>query len=153
MEEAIFKIDAEVTKKGKTKDGMPLTTLVHRAVGTSPVAGLPIAPSVGDSHKGGVMVELVETSNRSITSEKISSMWREAAGEFPGAESVTFGSQAHGPGGKPIEFKLLRRGKDMASLEKAAERCKAQLETYPRTNRYRRRLAARQVGVPTHEER
>ncbi len=127
MEKAMLKIDAQVRKSDKR----PLTTLIHRAVGTSPVVGSPLDPSTGDSHTGGVMVELVESANRTLTSEEISTKWRELAGTFPGAESISFGSQAHGPGGKPIEFKLLRRGKDMRPLEKAAELCKAQLRTYP----------------------
>jgi len=131
MEAAIVKVGDELVKEGYTVGGVPLTTVIHRAVGTSPVANLPVEPAVGDSHAGGVMVELVETSYRNIASEKISARWREAAGEFPGAESVSFGSQAHGPGGKPIEFKLLGGGKDMEPLEKAAERCKEKLRTYP----------------------
>ena len=57
--------------------------------------------------------------------------WREEAGEFPGAENVRFGTPEMGPGGTPIEFKLLARKEQMETLELAAQACKDRLAEFP----------------------
>ncbi|MCA9072108.1 MAG: efflux RND transporter permease subunit, partial [Planctomycetaceae bacterium] len=82
-------------------------------------------------HLGAVTLELTESGDREITSSKIVALWREAAGEFPGAESVTFGEVNMGPAGTPIEFKLLARSDNVDELEAAVEKCKARLADYP----------------------
>jgi HAE1 family hydrophobic/amphiphilic exporter-1 len=85
------------------------------------------------SHVGAVAIELVEGESRSITSEEFISEWRRAAGDFTGTESLLFGTENIGPGGKTIEFKLLA-GSDPESvrqLDAAVERCKEWLGQYP----------------------
>jgi HAE1 family hydrophobic/amphiphilic exporter-1 len=44
---------------------------------------------------------------RTKTSTELINLWRKEAGEFTGAERITFDSAEVGPGGNPIEFKLL----------------------------------------------
>lgn len=88
------------------------------------------AENSSGSHVGQVYIELVDAASRSITSNDILNMWREEAGDFPGAERITFDAVNIGPGGKAIEFKLLAPAENQAELDDAIERCKAKLATY-----------------------
>lgn len=88
------------------------------------------AENSSGSHVGQVYVELVDAASRSVTSNDILNMWREEAGDFPGAERITFDAVNIGPGGRAIEFKLLAPAEDQAKLDDAIERCKAKLGTY-----------------------
>jgi multidrug efflux pump subunit AcrB len=65
-----------------------------------------------------------------VTSDQIVREWREAVGPIAGVETLTFGSQSRGPGGKPIEFKLLGAATEMKQLEAAVEETKQKLATY-----------------------
>jgi multidrug efflux pump subunit AcrB len=82
---------------------------------------------------GAVALELVEGELRQVTSEEFISEWRREAGEFPGTESLIYGTENIGPGGKTIEFKLLAQAGPEAvrQLETAVERCKEWLAQYP----------------------
>ena len=135
-EEATLKIEKsayEVSKKLTTTD-KPIVRVVHRAVGsiTNPGALGPEARSSG-SHVGAVSLELVDARDRSIRSDRFLSDWRTAAGNFAGTESLIYGTEAMGPGGKAIEFKLLAvsQAGGVAQLNAAVERCKQWLEQYP----------------------
>jgi multidrug efflux pump subunit AcrB len=127
LEEAIRRVDERIAAQHPA-----VVTLIHRAVGEVTGAGSlgPDSRSSG-SHLGGVYVELVDPSQRDVTSEEILRQWRADAGEFPGAERLTFGSIDMGPGGPPIEFKLLANTRDVAQLEAAVEECKGRLAQYP----------------------
>ncbi len=83
--------------------------MTYRDVGT--ISNLQNAAGGGGSgsHVGQIFAELYDTEIRDIHSDKLLAMWREEAGEFPGAERITYGSVGVGPGGKAIEFKLLGR--------------------------------------------
>ena len=87
------------------------------------------------SHLGGLKAELYDTTTRTIKSDDIIRDWRNLAREkgrnFPGAESVTFGSAMMGPGGTPIEFKLLAPTEHVEELNDAVEKVKQKLATYP----------------------
>ncbi|MCA9263293.1 MAG: efflux RND transporter permease subunit, partial [Planctomycetales bacterium] len=82
------------------------------------------------SHLGSVEVELAPAGQRMVKSQELLDQWREIAGEFPGAESVTFSAPSMGPGGTAIEFKLLADKDHMAELEHAVEECKLKLQEY-----------------------
>jgi hydrophobic/amphiphilic exporter-1 (mainly G- bacteria), HAE1 family len=111
----------------------PIMEFVHRAVGQVSAQGQ-VGPDarMSGSHVGAVSVELVDGENRDVTSEQFISEWRRLAGDFPGAESVLFGTENIGPGGKMIEFKLLAAadGESVRQLEAAVERCKGWLAQY-----------------------
>jgi len=111
----------------------PIMELVHRAVGQVSAQGQ-VGPDarMSGSHVGAVSVELVDGENRDVTSEQFISEWRRLAGDFPGAESVLFGTENIGPGGKMIEFKLLAPAdaESVRQLEAAVERCKEWLAQY-----------------------
>ncbi|MDP7017028.1 MAG: efflux RND transporter permease subunit, partial [Pirellulaceae bacterium] len=111
----------------------PVVLLSHRAVGQVGSAQTANGPNglQSGSQVGTVYVELVETSRRNVTSQQIVDAWRAETREIAGADSLTFGSVAFGPGGKPIEFKLLADARDMDTLERAVESVKNELRTYP----------------------
>ena len=82
------------------------------------------------SHVGQIFVELYDTEIREIHSDDLLSQWREEAGEFPGVEKLTFASIGVGPGGKPIEFKLLAPGDKVDELVAAVEEMKRRLAEF-----------------------
>jgi hydrophobic/amphiphilic exporter-1 (mainly G- bacteria), HAE1 family len=127
LEEAIRRVDQQYAEK----EGH-VVTVVHRAIGEISGAGS-LGPDSRNSggHLGSVYVELVDPSERDVVSETILQQWREESGEFPGAERLTFGSTAMGPGGPPIEFKLLASAEQVEQLEAAVEKCKQRLSQYP----------------------
>ncbi len=135
-EEATLRIERaamEASRKFSGSDA-PIVTLVHRAVGQVAAQG-EVGPDarMSGSHVGAVAIELVPGEERNVTSEQFISEWRRAAGEFPGTESLLFGTENIGPGGKPIEFKLLASStpEGVRQLEAAVERCKEWLAQYP----------------------
>ncbi|MFM8953071.1 MAG: efflux RND transporter permease subunit [Planctomycetaceae bacterium] len=129
LEQAAFEASQKLSPAGE-----PIVTLVHRAVGQVAAQG-EVGPDarMSGSHVGAVAVELVEGEFRDVTSEQFISEWRRLAGDFPGNESLLFGTENIGPGGKTIEFKLLAaaNAEAVAQLEDAVERCKEWLAQYP----------------------
>jgi HAE1 family hydrophobic/amphiphilic exporter-1 len=129
LERAAFEASQKLSPAGE-----PIVTLVHRAVGQVAAQG-EVGPDarMSGSHVGAVAVELVEGEFRDVTSEQFISEWRRLAGDFPGQESLLFGTENIGPGGKTIEFKLLAaaNAEAVAQLEDAVERCKEWLAQYP----------------------
>lgn len=126
IEKAIRKVNAKYEDAGES-----ILVVVQRGVGMISGAGSlgPDSQSSG-GHLGGVYVELVDPSLRRVKSDQILREWREAAGEFPGVERLTFAAAERGPGGDPIEFKLLAPADQVEQLEAAVEDCKAKLAEY-----------------------
>ena len=85
-------------------------------------------PEVG-SHAGEVTIELAAVEQRRVSSNDILAKWRELTGDIPEAVALTFGTQEIGPGGSPIEVRLI--GQSFDDLRQAADRVKAELGTYP----------------------
>lgn len=111
--------------------GAQLVDTVYRSVGQVQGGGAlgPTGVSSG-SHVSSVQVQLVPTSERNLTSAQIISKWRELVGRIPGTEVLKFAEMAMGPGGTPIEFKILADKKHSSELDGAVEECKAQLASY-----------------------
>lgn len=122
VEQAIQQINQQHSVPGR-----PLVKVTHRMVGlvrdNAPGGG----QTTEGSHAGSVYAELVDSGQRELTSEQVVQAWRDAVGSIPGAETLTFGSQSRGPGGKPIEFKLLAATENMQQLEQAVEETKQRL--------------------------
>lgn len=120
----------EVNRKFSTP-GAPVVLVVHEAVGqvSAPGSMGPDTRTSG-SNVGAVDVELSDTTTRTVRSQEIVAEWRKLAGDFPGAESVTFGTPNFGPGGRPIEFKLLADTRAMDQLEAAVEETKKKLSEF-----------------------
>ena len=129
IEQAAFQ-----TGQALSQSGDSIVRLVHRSVGQVAAHG-EVGPDarVSGSHVGAVAIELVDGESRDVTSEQFISDWRQAAGSFPGVESLVFKTENIGPGGKAVEFKLLARSDPEAvrQLEEAVERCKEWLAQYP----------------------
>jgi multidrug efflux pump subunit AcrB len=77
-----------------------------------------------------VQAEIHDATLRNVTSDQLIRWWREEAGVFPGAERVNFQAADIGPGGKPLEFKILAPRENVRELEAAVEEAKAKLSTY-----------------------
>lgn len=128
--ERIERAIQQVNEKYSTP-GAPLVLIAHRAVGqvSAPGSMGPDTRTSG-SNVGGVNVELIDTTKRRVRSQEIIAEWRRLAGDFPGAETISFGTPNFGPGGRPIEFKLLADSSKMESLEAAVEATKQRLAQY-----------------------
>ena len=88
-------------------------------------------PQGAGSHKGSVEIELVSAEERGMHSQAIVAAWRRELGDIPGTEELRLGARSFGPGGTPIEFKLLAPSRAIGQLDAAVERCKDKLEEYP----------------------
>ncbi|MEX0677997.1 MAG: efflux RND transporter permease subunit [Pirellulales bacterium] len=121
----------EISNHYQAQEGKPVVQIVHKSVGQLTAPGsLGLDTRTSGSHVGGVDVELTDSGERNVRSSEIIAQWRKLSGDFPGAESVTFGTPEFGPGGRPIEFKLLADPKQMAKLEAAVEETKTKLADY-----------------------
>jgi len=132
-EAATLKIEKAIQQvnENHSTDAGPLVRVVHRLVGSVTTGG---GPGGGETSTGGhvgkVHVQLVDNTEREITSQQVVDEWRAAVGPIPGVETVTFGTQNNGPGGKAIEFKLLAPANDMDQLELAVEEAKEKLRGF-----------------------
>ncbi|QGJ72183.1 Efflux RND transporter permease subunit [Planctomycetales bacterium 10988] len=120
----------EILAKYQKEDQPQIALLVHRNVGSMTRGRSQGGSSVSGSHFGGVSLQLVDPSLRDVTSQELKDEWRKAAGEFPGAESVVFSVDSFGPGGTPIEFKLLAGSDQFDELEAATDEVKQKLNEY-----------------------
>ncbi len=142
LEKAIWEVN-----DGYNDEDNPVVLLTHRIVGQQTTADM-VSGAVstgGGSHIGQVSVELKATEDRGeVTSMQIVSKWRERVLEglaktkpdepkrlTAGYEGLTFGTAGIGPGGAPVEFRLLAAPERMKDLEEAVERCKQKLKEYP----------------------
>ncbi|RMF43495.1 MAG: efflux RND transporter permease subunit, partial [Planctomycetota bacterium] len=76
---------------------------------------------------GQVYVELQDAGSRTLSSAELINRWRKAVGEIAGAERITYDSASVGPGGRPIEFKLLAPSSEQEQLDQAVEAVKTML--------------------------
>ncbi len=134
--EATLALEAAIRTANEeyTQAGSPVLRLTRRTIGYTQSSRDPVQGMGGSgSHLGGVTAELLDTTERSVKSDKIITRWRELAKANlpPGYESLKFGSGFGGPGGKAVEFKLLAKAEDVAELEAAVEKVKEKLATYP----------------------
>lgn len=141
LEEAIWELN-----EAMSPPDAPVVLLTHRMVGQTASTKMVQATdstSSGNSHAGSVTVELAATEHRDIKSTDIVAEWRKLVAEglkdkasgklrhlTAGYESLVFRTLAMGPGGSPIEFKLLAQPEHMADLEEAVEKCKTDLEQH-----------------------
>lgn len=139
MEAAIRRVSeqvfAEEMERGINKSPKPAdptapngpVVLTFLQVGSAATGDPAAGDRISGSHVGQVQVELHDATARNITSEALINLWRDEAGVFPGAERVTFQSADIGPGGKPLEFKILAPRSEVAALEAAVETAKESL--------------------------
>jgi len=128
IEDAFWRVAEEFEQQGR-----PIAKTSFRVVGASVSGGGPGGspmPSAGGGHKGSVEVELINSESRGVHSREIVAKWREGIPTIPGTEELTLGTRSFGPGGTPIEFKVLGASENVEELEQAVEECKVQLASY-----------------------
>lgn len=108
----------------------PLAIRTCRMVGTQSASRPGDGDSSGISHQGSVEIELVSSSQRNVSSTEVINAWRNEVGKIPGAESVSFDTMMSGPGGVPVEFKLLAGSEYAEEHEAAVEWCKEALQDF-----------------------
>lgn len=141
MEEALRRVSKEVARERSNKSGIPVdkiyetaegsgtgpVRMTYRDVGTVTNLQDPTGGGGAGSHVGQIFAELYDTEIRDIHSDELLAMWRKEAGEFAGAERITYGSVGVGPGGKPIEFKLLAPSEHVDQLLASTDLIKERL--------------------------
>ena len=142
MEQALRRIseriDDEERKAGISKTPSPVDSSFPRGpvrltflqIGSAESGNQGAGDRVSGSHVAQVKAEIHDATLRNVTSEQLIRWWRDEAGVFPGAERVNFQSANIGPGGKPLEFKILAPRENVRELEAAVEEAKAKLSTY-----------------------
>jgi len=133
VSEELYENDAAQGKAIEAEGGATRgpVKLTFRQVGQLSAQGPMRSAGGGDgSNVGQVFVELRDSTERNVTSSDLINLWRKKAGEFNGAELVRFDSASIGPGGQPIEFKLLAQAVHQDELDQAVEDVKAYLGTF-----------------------
>lgn len=138
LREISEKIAADEARRGVSKTPEPAeptaprgpVMLTYLQVGSVTSGNEGAGDRQSGSHVAQVQAELHEATMRNVTSQQLIQLWRQAAGVFPGAERVNFQSENIGPGGKPLEFKILAPRDNVAELELAVEAAKSTLAQY-----------------------
>ncbi|MBB3204762.1 multidrug efflux pump subunit AcrB [Rhodopirellula rubra] len=145
MEVALAKVSRQFAEERAAKERRPIEAiyppaqgsyvgpvrLAYREVGAiantqGPMGG----QSSSGSNSGQIFAELHGTEIRGVHSDELINRWRREVGEVPGVEKMTFGSVGTGPGGKPIEFKLLASSEHIDELLEATETMKKRVEKF-----------------------
>ncbi len=104
--------------------------MTYLQVGTAAQGDPAGGDKINGSHVAQIQLELHEATVRNVTSAELINLWREEASEFVGAERVTYQAANMGPGGRPLEFKILAPREDVVALEAAVEASKEALRTF-----------------------
>jgi multidrug efflux pump subunit AcrB len=112
------------------REGTPIAKSSYRVVGAS-VSSRGATPGGPGGHRGSVEVELIKAEDRGVLSSEIVKRWRAAVGTIVGTEEFNLGTRSFGPGGTPLEFKLLGPSDQLEQLNAAVEACKQKLAEYP----------------------
>ena len=110
----------------RTRGGDPVVVHTYTLLGSG------IDPAGGGdagAHVATVIVELAPSESREQSSEELVDAWRERTGVIPGAQELTFGARAGGPGGKALEIRVL--GRETEQAKDVAEAIQRELSGYP----------------------
>ena len=114
----------------RVEDGRDLIVNSFSLVGVIPRRDW--KPGVYGGHCGEAWVEILPADMRpDISAPEVTAKWRELTGDILGVEQLTFTIIGGGPGGNPIEIRLV--GSDLIQLEQAAQLLKDEIATYPGT--------------------
>ncbi len=86
------------------------------------------AGSSSGSHLTTVMLYLVQSDHRDVRTADLAKEWREAIGEIPGAEALTFEYSIGASAGKAVDIRLSHP--DPETLEAASERLAQEMRTF-----------------------
>jgi multidrug efflux pump subunit AcrB len=84
--------------------------------------------AIEGTERSTVMIYLVSSDEREITTQQFVERWRQAIGELPGAESMVFRYEFGVEPGNPVDIQLIHE--DVATLEKAAGRLASEIASY-----------------------
>ncbi|WP_022668054.1 efflux RND transporter permease subunit [Desulfospira joergensenii] len=116
--------------RDRVRDGQDLVLNTYSQVGVIPRRDW--KPPVYGGHCAEAWVEIQPASLRpGISASEVVAKWRELTGDVLGTEQLTFTTIGGGPGGNPIEIRLV--GADFDQLEKAAQALKDEIATFPGT--------------------
>lgn len=110
--------------------GRRITRGIYTQVG-APVEGggaRSVSIAGGGSHLAGVQMYMVPSDQRDVTAAQVAREWREAVGDIPGLESLTFKYTTGPSGGAAVDVQLAHR--DIQVLEEAAREVAAALGTF-----------------------
>ena len=110
------------------EDSLAVTSF--RVVGQQVSGGFGGGATTG-SQVGSVEVELRDVTQRSVSSEEIVAAWRDEVGPIAGTVTLSFSAQNRGPGGVPIEFKLLVDKESVNQLQGAVEEAMREVAEFP----------------------
>ncbi|MBW1996356.1 MAG: efflux RND transporter permease subunit [Deltaproteobacteria bacterium] len=120
---ALSKLDRE-----RGPGAPPLLHSIQSVVGSAGGHGPGSGPADVGGHLAQVIVRLIDSELRDISTFEIGNLWREEAGPIPDAESVSFSTFLF-RAGNPIEIHLSHDNNDL--LLAAAEELKDELRQYP----------------------
>jgi len=139
----------------ETRSGRPAVRKILRLAGQN--LNDPYASTTGQN-VGSVQILLVESTDRTMGSDEIQSLWEERIGRIPGTEALSLEGLNSGPPGKPVDIRIT--GTDLDRMRRAGERIKAILDAYAGTSqiqsdlrpgkrelRFRLRPEARNLGL------
>jgi multidrug efflux pump subunit AcrB len=135
IEDAVAKLRAELDAERDVERDGSVFSHVLASVGTQPYrikqASGPAAFEAAGTKSGNlgeVQIEVVDNESRDITVAEMTRRWREATGQIPGADELTFSSSIMSAG-SPMSIEL--RGEDLASLRTTAGELKQAIARYP----------------------
>ncbi|MGH0037155.1 MAG: efflux RND transporter permease subunit [Myxococcota bacterium] len=131
VEAAAAAVSADLEARGEGPVFAHVTTTVgqqpYRVKQANSPAAMAAAKSIG-GHLGEVQIEVVDAEERNVSVALLTQLWREKAGQIPGAEELSFTSTIMSAGA-PVEIEL--SGPDLTRLRSAAEDVKEALAAYP----------------------
>ena len=128
LEQNSFELNSAFSEFSKSRGDLVINTFA--IVGAIPRRDW--KPAEFGGHVGQVWLELASSQTRgNISTNSITSKWRDLIGEIPGVDRFTFATLEGGPAGNPIEIQL--SGQDFDQLKQAAAELKAEIATFPGT--------------------
>ena len=116
--------------KDRVKGGKNLVVNTFSMVGIIPRRDW--KPGVYGGHCGEAWIEVLPSDMRpDLSASEITAKWRDLSGDILGTEQLTFSIIGGGPGGNPIEIRMV--GNDLEVLEQAVAELKTEIATYPGT--------------------
>lgn len=119
-----------INERLRDGENSSLAETSFRVVGQQVSGGFGGGATAG-SQVGSVEIELRDLTDRSVSSEQIVAAWRDEVGPIPGTVTLAFNAQNRGPGGVPIEFKLLVDKESEDQLESAVQEAMQKVAEFP----------------------
>jgi len=112
------------------EDPHPISRGLYQDVGASSTLepGFDGIFATEGTERATVMIYLVSSDEREITTQQFVERWRQAIGEIPGAESMVFRYEFGVEPGNPVDIQLIHE--DVATLENAAQRLASEIASY-----------------------